>query len=300
MPPLLTRADLQSWSQPGPSFAVLGYPIAHSLSPAMHNAALAQLAASDPRFASWHYYKFEVAPEELPAALQELRSCGFAGLNLTVPHKVIAVDLVASLEDHARSIGAVNTLIARPGGWHGANTDGYGLAQGLREDLGLELAGASVLLLGAGGAARGAAVECLARGVASLAIANRTAANLDALLAALRPLAAPATTLSGFDPSAPPASLPPGTLVINATSAGLKPSDPPPLDLSRIPAPRAVYDMIYNPPLTPLLRQAATLGIPHANGLSMLIHQGAKSLSLWTGVSTIQLSPSMSATARRS
>jgi shikimate dehydrogenase len=124
-------------------------------------------------------------------------------------------------------------------------------------------------------------VECLQRHCASLWIANRTAARLDALLAVLRPVAGN-VPLHGFDPQSPPAALPKNALVINATSAGLRADDPPPLDLSRLPTPSGVYDMIYNPPATLLLRQAAALGVPHANGLSMLVHQGARALEIWT------------------
>jgi shikimate dehydrogenase len=152
----------------------------------------------------------------------------------------------------------------------------------LREGLGASLQGAHVILLGAGGAARAAAVECLQRHCASLWIANRTAARLDALLAVLRPVAGD-VPVRGFDPQSPPPDFPTGALVINATSAGLRAGDPPPVDLTRLPLPAGVYDMIYNPPATPLLRQAAALGVPHANGLSMLVHQGARALELWTG-----------------
>lgn len=282
MNPVLTPADLASWSFDGTALAVLGQPIKHSVSPAMHNAALAELARSDARFASWKYFRFEVAPADLPRALPLLHAKKFRGLNLTVPHKILAVGHVAAIDPAAQTAGAVNTLLWTERGWHGHNTDGHGLACALRDDLGRSLAGAHVILLGAGGAARGAAVECLRRGCASLAIANRTPENLDGLLALLRPLAGP-IPLTGFAPHQPPADLPANAIVINATSAGLRADDPLPIDLSRLPRPAGVYDMIYNPPQTPLLRAAAALGLPHANGLSMLVHQGARSLALWTG-----------------
>lgn len=280
--PVLTLADLASWSFAGTALAVLGQPIRHSISPAMHNAALAEMAKSDPRFASWRYFRFEVAPADLPRALAALHAKKFRGINLTVPHKVLAFDQVAHVSAEARPVGAVNTLRWSHEGWHGYNSDGHGLAHGLRDDLGFELVGAHVILLGAGGAARGAAVECLQRGCASLAIANRTTANLEALLTTLRPLAG-GNSVRGFAPDSPPRDLPPGALVINATSLGLSVSDPAPIDLAALPRPGGVYDMIYNPPQSPLLRAAASLGIPHANGLSMLVHQGAKSLAIWTG-----------------
>jgi shikimate dehydrogenase len=280
-----TLADLEAWSRPGVSLAVLGHPIKHSISPAMHNAALAELARGDSRFANWRYFRFEVPPEELPHALDLLHAKRFRGVNLTVPHKILAFasHRVAEIDPAARPIGAINTLRWRADAWEGFNTDGHGLREALREGLGSTLAGAHVVLLGAGGAARGAAVECLQGQVASLWIANRTRDNLDALLTLLAPLAGE-IPVHGFDPRTPPPTLPPRALVINATSAGLKPADPLPVDLGALPSPAAVYDMIYNPPETPLLASARARGLPAANGLSMLVHQGARSLELWTGV----------------
>ncbi len=295
--PVLTLADLDPWNFPGTALAVLGHPIKHSISPAMHNAALASLAVADARFADWRYFRFEVHPDDLPRALALFHGKNFHGLNLTVPHKVLAVDHVAAIDPAARPIGAVNTLLHTPAGWRGHNTDGYGLAAAIRETLGLELAGAHVILLGAGGAARGAAVECLQRRCASLTIANRTEANLATLLADLAPLST-GIPLRGFSPTSPSADLPPGALIVNATSAGLRPTDDLPIDLATLPRPAAVFDMIYNPPQTALLARAAALGLPHANGLAMLVHQGAKALEIWTGVPATTTAPVMAAAAR--
>jgi shikimate dehydrogenase len=330
---VFTLQDLRDWNRPGTSLAVLGHPIRHSRSPAMHNAALAEMARADPRFADWRYHRFDIPPDDLPAALELLHRKKFLGVNLTVPHKTLAFDRVAEIDPAARPIGAINTLHWTPAGWRGHNTDGHGLAAAIRETLSRELAGAPVILLGAGGAARAAAVECLRRRCAALWIANRTRANLDTLLAALRPLAAdphatnphdasplatsphnagphaadplasadaiPGTAataaaaatvgtsaipLHGFDPAAPPADIPAAALVINATSAGLRDDDPAPLDLARLARrPAGVFDMIYNPPQTRLLAQAAALGLPAANGLAMLVHQGARALEIWAG-----------------
>ncbi|OAM89187.1 shikimate dehydrogenase [Termitidicoccus mucosus] len=285
MDTVFTLQDLRDWNRPGTSLAVLGHPIKHSLSPAMHNAALAEMARADSRFSDWRYHRFDIPPDDLPAALELLHRKKFLGVNLTVPHKILAFDLVAEVDPAARPIGAINTLHWTPAGWRGHNTDGYGLATAIRETLARELAGAPVILLGAGGAARGAAVECLQRRCASLWIANRTRANLDALLAALRPLAGAGTIpLHGFNPATPPDGIPAAALVINATSAGLRDSDPAPLDLARLACrPAGVFDMIYNPPQTRLLAQAAALGLPAANGLAMLVHQGVRALEIWTG-----------------
>ncbi len=279
---IFTLADLTAWSVPGTALAVVGHPIAHSLSPVIHNAALAELARTEPRFRDWRYHKFDIVPDDLPAALAAFHRLNFRGLNLTVPHKSLVVEHLAQSDSFVRAAGAANTLAFFEDGWHGANTDGYGLTTSLQQALGAGLAGTNVILLGAGGAARGAAVECLRARCASLWIGNRTVASLAVLLAELQPLAG-ATDLQGFALASPPAGLPAGALVINATSLGLATTDFAPLDLKKIPVPAGVFDMIYRPPQTALLRQAAELGLPHANGLAMLIHQGARSLEIWTG-----------------
>lgn len=297
--PVLHLSDLTQWPAGGTWLAVLGHPIAHSVSPAMHNASLARLAATKPRFADWRYTKFDIAPEHLAEALKALHVAGFKGLNLTVPHKVLALPLIARVDPAAAAIGAVNTLRATETGWEGFNTDGHGMAEGIARDLGLGLPGADVILLGAGGAARAAAVECLQRGVRSLSIANRTEANLTQLLSDLAPLCRAGTHLRGFSPANIPADLPAGAILINSTSAGLKTTDPLPIALSELPRPAAVYDMIYNPARTELLRLAATAGIPVSNGLSMLVNQGARALSLWTGAPETDLVGEMNSAAHK-
>jgi shikimate dehydrogenase len=294
--PVLTLADLESWSFAGTALAVLGHPIGHSLSPAMHQAALASLSRAEPRFGAWRYFRLDVSPDDLPRALGLLHAKGFAGVNLTVPHKVIAFGLVADIDAGSRQVGAVNTLLRTPGGWRGFNTDGYGLAEGLKGSLGRSLEGAEVLLIGAGGAARGAALECLRRNCAALLVANRTRSHLDRLVDALRPLAGTIPVRAVGLPN--PSLERPGVLVINATSAGLRAGDAAPIDLASLPRPAAVYDMIYNPPATRLLEQASSLGIPCSNGLSMLASQGAKSLEIWTGVPAARTAAVMLAAAR--
>jgi len=294
--PVHKLADLARWSPDGTSIAVLGHPITHSLSPVMHNAALAALARDNPRFRDWRYVRFDVPPADLPAALDLLHQKKFQGLNLTVPHKILAFERVARIDPAALRVGAVNTLVWTERGWLGHNTDGYGLAAAMHETLGRTLTGAHVVLLGAGGAARGAAVECLQQHCASLWIGNRTRPNLDALLAVLAPLAGK-IPLRDFLSATPSASIPGGAIVINATSAGLHAGDAPPVDLRKLPRPASVFDMIYNPPETPLLTQARALGLPRANGLAMLVHQGAKSLEIWTGVPAAQTAPIMRAAA---
>jgi shikimate dehydrogenase len=273
--------------------AVIGHPIAHSVSPQMHNAALAALALDDERFATWSYHAFDIEPDLLAAALALLAENGFRGVNLTVPHKVLAVALSADLDPAAAEAGAVNTLAHQERGWLGFNTDGYGLAAAIREDLGLDLRGACVVLLGAGGAARGAAVECLRSACSALWIVNRTAASRDALLEHLGPISR-GTTLGALAPGDP---LPPGSLLINASSAGLQADDPAPVDLGAFRGVAAVYDMVYNHRRTRLLEQARALHLAHANGLGMLVHQGAKALEIWTGIAARRTAPTMRAAA---
>jgi shikimate dehydrogenase len=257
----------------------------------MHTAALAGLARSEPRYKDWNYTAFDVAPHDLASALGLMHERGFQGVNLTVPHKVIAVGLVGAIDRDGADAGAVNTLLRDGPGWRGFNTDGYGLLMGVREDLGIELRGTPILLLGAGGAARGAAAECLRSGCSSLWVQNRSSQTLDALLSQIAPLAG-SIPVKGLHGSAR-GGLPADALIINATSAGLSPGEPAPIDLAQLPGVRAVYDMVYNPATTPLLDQARGLGIRCANGLSMLVHQGAKALEIWSGVAAQKLAPSM-------
>jgi shikimate dehydrogenase len=295
--PVYTLTDLAEWSRAGVSLAVLGHPIKHSISPPMHNAALREMARTDARYSDWKYFRFEIPPDDLPRALELLHAKKFRGVNLTVPHKVLAFDRVAEIDAAARPGGAVNTLRWSERGWEGFNTDGYGLATAIRETLGLNLNGAPVILLGAGGAARGAAVECLQHGCSSLWIGNRTRNNLDTLIALLTPLAKEGTTLHSFTLDAPPPSFPTGAIFIQATTVGLQATPAVPFQLSALQKPAGVYDMIYNPPQTPLLAAAAARGIPHANGLSMLVHQGAKALEIWSGVPATQTAPTMATAA---
>lgn len=277
----LTLSDLERWDFSGTALAVVGHPIAHSLSPVMHNAALQSMALNDPRFRDWRYFKFDIAPEKLPVALKLFWEKKFLGLNLTVPHKSLALAHLSTTDDFVRAAGAANTLTRIRSGWWGANTDGYGLAFALRLDLGEPVRGSDIILLGAGGAARGAALECLRAECRSLWIGNRTIASAKKIITDLKPFTG-ATACHTFDPAELPTEIPAGATVINATSLGLAASDAAPIDLNRLASPARVYDMIYRPAQTTLLRQAAALSIPHANGLSMLVHQGARSFQLWS------------------
>ncbi|MBA3850188.1 MAG: shikimate dehydrogenase [Opitutus sp.] len=277
----LTLADLENWPDAHVGVGLFGFPVSHSLSPVIHGAALADLATREAPFAAWRYAKFEIAPEDLGAALRRAHAKGFRGLNLTIPHKEAVLAHVESADDFSRAASAANTLVRTPTGWRATNTDGGGMIDALRADLGVGLRGRDVILLGAGGAARAAALQCLLEGVCSLWIGNRGRARLAALLAHLAPLTG-GTPVQGFSFDQPDELLPAGAVVINATAAGLAKDGAAPVDLRKMPRPAVVFEMAYNPPVTALLRDAAALGLPHANGLGMLAHQGARSLALWT------------------
>jgi shikimate dehydrogenase len=257
--------------------AVLGSPIRHSASPAMHNAAFAALGLN------WRYLAFEVDPSNLRAAIEGARVMGFAGLNLTVPHKLLAVDLVDELEASAKLWGAVNTIqfIPDPQGGKsraiGYNTDADGLARSLQADLQVTLRNARVLLLGAGGAGRTAALKLAESGVAELFLVNRTVNKAQEIAAEIRRRWPDVRVAVGY---------PAGEvdLLLNATSLGLKPDDVSPLaaDSFSLTQARAVYDMVYKPAETPLLQAARAAGCRTANGIGMLVGQGAKAFEIWT------------------
>ncbi len=272
--------------------AVFGHPIKHSASPAMQNAGLAALALD------WRYLACEVRPEELPAAITGAKAMRFLGLNLTVPHKLLAVEMMDVLDASAQQWGAVNTVRFEAkdaqGQWqplaelpaenaaeiraHGFNTDADAITRSLREDLKIEPRGARILLLGAGGAGRTAALKLASDGALELFLVNRTASKAAQVAAEIRQRFPAVKVSTGY-----PANT--VDLILNATSLGLKPSDGSPLDESQFALSKAgaVYDMIYRPAETPLLKAAKAAGCRTANGLGMLLYQGAKALEIWSG-----------------
>jgi shikimate dehydrogenase len=251
--------------------AVFGSPIAHSASPAMHNAAFTALGLN------WRYLAFEVDPKNLRAAIEGAKAMNFAGINLTVPHKLLAVDMVNMLDESAVKWGAVNTILFNKKGKTGFNTDADAITQSLCEDLKLKLRGAKILLLGAGGAGRTAALKLASEKVADLFLVNRTSSKAEKIAAEIKKQFPSVKVAVGF----PKANV---DLILNATSLGLKPDDASPLDEKQfsLKQTRAVYDMIYRPAETKLLAAAKVAGCKTANGLGMLLHQGAKAFEIWT------------------
>ncbi len=271
--------------------AVYGQPVKHSASPAMQNAGIAALGLN------WRYLAFEVDPKDLRAAIDGARMMKFIGVNLTVPHKLLAVDIVDVLDESARMWGAVNTVRFEAqdadGAWkplreftdvpstvrtHGFNTDSDAIVRALVEDLGLKLSGAKVLLLGAGGAGRSAALKLASENVAELFLVNRTADKAHAIAAEIGRRWPTVKVTVGYPVGAV-------DLALNATSLGLKSNDPLPFDGKQfaLKQAHAVYDMVYRPAETALLKAAKAAGCPAANGLGMLLYQGAKALELWSG-----------------
>jgi shikimate dehydrogenase len=267
-------------------YAVIGHPIAHSRSPAIH----AHFAAATGQ--SLAYGRIDAAPEAFVTAVRDFFESGGRGMNVTLPHKESAAQLADHLTDRARAAGAVNTLMRQPDGTLlGDNTDGAGLMADLAR-LGIRVTGAQVLVLGAGGATRGILGPLLEAAPASLTIANRTPERAQALAAEFRTHAgaaddtAPATRLSGcgYDALAELAGDGPFDLVLHATSLGLQGATPP------VPpgvlGPRsAAYDLGYGVPDTPFVRWARAHGAARAEqGFGMLVEQAAESFRIWRGV----------------
>jgi shikimate dehydrogenase len=262
---------------------LIGWPVSHSVSPPMHNAAFAALGLD------WCYVPLPV-PVEPPAAIGDavrgLAALGLAGANVTVPHKQAVMPHLDRLSPAAQAIGAVNTLRVEPDGTiFGDNTDAPGFVADLRSH-GVDPAGQHVLVLGAGGSARAVVYGLASAGAASIIIANRTVARAEALAAALQPQVA-ACPLH-------PCSLPhdlyraaeQAGLIVNCTSMGMTPqmeTMPWPDDLPFRPD-QTVYDLVYNPPQTRLLQHAAAGRAHTIGGLGMLIWQGAIAFEAWTGI----------------
>lgn len=255
---------------------LFAYPAWHSLSPAMHNSAF-ELLGIDAR-----YRAREVAPAELPRAVEELRRPNTWGANLTIPHKESVMTLLDALTAEARAVGAVNTIVRRGESLEGHTTDVSGFLQALAE-LSLDLAGRRVLLLGAGGAGRAVAYALLLSGVGELVLFNRTPERAEKLrddfarLGAIRVVGE--NELAECGPQA--------QLVVNATSVGMMRegvrTDETPIEAKSLPREGAVVDLVYRPAETRLLKEAKAAGLKTQNGLPMLVYQGAESFSMWTG-----------------
>ena len=255
--------------------ALIGHPVGHSLSPAMHNAAF---AADDLDFV---YVCLDVDPDGLPAAVLGLRALKFRGFNVTMPHKRAMVPLVDDLDEGARVSGAVNTVVVEGSRMRGYNTDGGGMVMAC-EEAGIELSGKSVLLLGSGGAAAAIAVAFGETGIGELHIVSRNTEHAARLQVKLRLTGVERLSIHSSE------GLERGVLdadvIVNATPLGMKEGDPLPLPPEYVRKGRAICDVVYRPGQeTPLVRLARERGVPVVAGGRMLLYQGVLAQKLWTG-----------------
>lgn len=257
------------------NLGVIGWPIAHSLSPAMQAAAI-RAAGLD-----YAYIAMPVRPEALPDAVEGLRSLGFRGFNVTIPHKSAVMALLDEVDEDARRVGAVNTVINENGRLLGRNTDVTGFLRGLSRQ-GVTVKGKRAVVLGAGGAARAVIWGLIREGAAGIVVGVRNASKAQEALADF----AAETEVLSWDGGAFAGALALADIFVNTTPLGMTPKteEMPPVDWSRVQKDAFVYDIIYTPGCTRFLSEAKAHGHRVTNGVAMLVGQGAEALSLWTGV----------------
>jgi shikimate dehydrogenase len=285
-----TLADLEHWSEiardidPPIRLGVFGDPVAHSLSPQMQNAALRAFEIK------MQYARFHIRVNELRSALRFVRELDFVGINLTVPHKIAGLAQVDAEDESAARCGAVNTVCLHDKKLVGSNTDAEGFSRAVRSEFSIDLRDLRVMILGAGGGTGHAiAWQCALENCERLVLVNRTPAKTSPLTDRLRPFFAeprvlgPVARLEAvrWDETAVRAQLADVDLIVNATPLGMNPSDPAPIPARLLAPHHIVFDCVYRPSKTALLRAADEAGARGANGLSMLLHQGALSFSLW-------------------
>ncbi len=248
---------------------IIGWPVAHSRSPRLHGYWLEKYAIDGV------YIPLPIAPEHFAAAVRGLMHAGFAGANVTIPHKLAAFEVCDAVDESARRAGAVNTLTFRDGKISGANTDGWGFLANLRAH-GVDPAAGPALLLGAGGGARAIASALLAEGV-RVTIANRTASRTEQCVRDL-----PGPAIVPWEQR--DAAVADHALVVNTTALGMENKEALALDLSRARPGTAIADIVYVPLETPLLRDAKARGLTPVEGLGMLLYQGIPGFRGWFGV----------------
>lgn len=255
-------------------FGVIGYPIAHSMSPDMHNDSFKHLGIQAT------YLPFAVRPEDLQDAIKGMKAIGIQGFNVTIPHKTNIMPFLDKIDSLAAEIGAINTVKLEGGEYVGYNTDGLGFVKGIKEQLQSSLADQKVLIVGAGGAARGIYYSLLQEGARHVDIANRTISKGEQLIAGKTS----ETKSVVFSIAEAEKILSEYTLIINTTSIGMHPNiNESPLSLKNMKPLALVSDIIYNPLQTKLLKEAENKGALIQNGIPMFVHQGALAFQLWTG-----------------
>jgi shikimate dehydrogenase len=285
-----TLTDLEKWREiahdidPPVRLGVFGDPVAHSLSPEMQNAALGACEIDA------QYARFHIRANELRSALRFLRNLDFVGVNLTVPHKIAGFAQIDEADELASRAGSVNTIRLCDKKLIGSNTDGEGFLRAIRSEFSVDLRDLRVMIIGAGGGTgRAIAWQCALENCERLVLVNRTVAKANALADRLRPffmeprVLGPMARLEAiaWEESAIRMQLADTDLIVNATPLGMNSSDPTPVP-SRLLAPHhMVFDCVYGPSKTALLHAAEQAGARSANGISMLLHQGALCFSIW-------------------
>src|SRR4029453_6547452 len=285
-----TLTDLEKWREiahdiaPPVRLGVFGDPVAHSLSPEMQNAAL-RACEIDAQYARFH-----IRPNELRSALRFLRTLDFVGVNLTVPHKIPGFAQIDEADESATRAGAVNTIRIHDKKLIGSNTDGEGFLRAIRSEFSVDVRDLRVMIIGAsGGTGRAIWWACAFENCERLVLVNRTLEKANALAERLRPFFMEARVLGpvarleaiACEESAMRIQLADTDLIVNATPLGMNPSDPAPIPARLLAPHHMVFDCIYGPSKTALLRAAEQAGARSANGISMLLHQGALSFSIW-------------------
>jgi len=285
-----TVADLEKWDDvardidPPIRLGIFGDPVAHSLSPDMQNAALRACEINA------QYARFHIRPNELRSALRFLRNLDLVGVNLTVPHKLAGFGQIDDADESASRVGAVNTIRLRDKKLVGSNTDGEGFLRAIRSEFSVDLRDLRVLIIGAGGGTgRAIAWQCALENCERLVLVNRTLEKTNALAGRLRPFFTEPRVLGpmarleavAWEESAIRMQLADTDLIVNATPLGMNPSDPAPIPARLLAPHHMVFDCVYGPWKTALLRAAEQAGARSANGISMLLHQGALAFSFW-------------------
>ena len=281
---LVSRSRLDEGSENPARLAVLGSPVAHSLSPQLHQAAL------DEAGCGVRYIRLEVAPGKVTMALDRLQQLEFVGANVTVPHKFEALQAADQADNTASTLGAANTILFEEGRKLAFNTDGPGFVRAIHEEFLVDVKDLRIMVVGAGGGAGQAiAAQCAREDCQRLVLVNRTLNKAEDLAARLSPcfeserLEGPGQRLEVYSLDSPQLALETDQidLIVNTTSVGLRRTDPSPLPPNCLQPHHLVYDTIYNPSQTLLLREASRVGARSANGLSLLLFQGLLSFGLW-------------------
>ncbi len=254
--------------------AVIGHPIAHSKSPLIHNFWIEQHGLSG------LYKAIDIAPDDLKSGVERLIDEGYAGFNVSVPHKVAIMPLCDVVDENARAIGAVNTVVIKDGKLHGSNTDAYGFSENLKHNTPEEwgVSGKRALVLGAGGAAKAIVHALLQSGIAHISITNRTQSKTEQFLQFdperihVVDWGDRHTTCANVD------------LIVNTTSLGMAGKPALDINLTNARAGMVVHDIVYAPLMTDLLSQAQNLSLPYVTGIGMLLHQARPGFELWNGV----------------